>query len=393
MPNRKAFFLVAIIWVLVALSACNLSRSRPTPETLPTSAGSVAGKPVVTISSPANGDEVVVGTDLFVTGNATDAVGITRVQLIANNQIVKTTSSESATGDTSMNVVLDYRPTVTGNVTLEVIAYRGAVPSDPALVTITVRSSQSQVTATIAPQPDVPVIDPNDPTCRALTNVPLNVRTGPSTNFPRITTLTAGTQVPITGRIGDNSWWEVRIGGGQVGWVIQRNPANANEEFVSIYGNCSLIPIVNPPPSPTTTPATATPTLTPLPTSPPAITNTPQPADLLVVSINGPANLIIPDGEGSVTASFSVTITNNGEASSGQFTNTITIQPGGSPLELGVVADLGANESIALTVNLSFDAPANYTIRVDADSADNVDETSEFNNTGIFDVTIATETG
>ena len=201
MPNRRVIYILALALIL---SACNLARNRPsTPEPLITTSSQASGKPQVTISSPDDGDEVVVGTDLFVSANATDSAGITRVQLIANNQIVKTVSSESATGDTSMNVLLDYRPAVAGNVKLEVIAYRGAVSSDPSVVNITVRANQSQVTATIAPQPDVPVIDPNDPTCRALTNVPLNVRNGPNTNFPRITTLATGTQVPIVGRIGD----------------------------------------------------------------------------------------------------------------------------------------------------------------------------------------------
>ena len=391
MLNRRVIY---VLMLMLVLSACNLARNRPTtPAPLITPSSIAAGKPVVTISSPEEGDEIVVSTDLFVSANASDSAGITRVQLIANNQIVKTVSSESAAGDTSMNVLLDYRPAVTGDVQLEVIAYRGAVSSDPAVVNVTVRANQSQVTATIAPQPDVPVIDPNDPTCRALTNVPLNVRNGPSTNFPRITTLTTGTQVPIVGRIGDNSWWEVRLGNGQIGWVIQRNPANANEDFITILGNCALIPIVNPPPSPTTTPPTPTHTPTPTQTQVPPVTNTPQLPDLLVVSISGPANLVIPDGETSVTDTYSVTITNNGGTSTGQFSNTIRVQPGGSPMELGVVGNLGANESIALTIDLTFGTVGDFTLRVDADSDDDVEEISEANNRGFTDVTVATETG
>ena len=388
MATRAAFIFVA---VLLTLSACNLARERPaTPETLPTS-GTGGGKPVVTISSPEDGDEVVVNTDLLVTANATDNVGVTRVQLIANNQIVKTVSSESLTGDENMNVVLDYRPQQTGDLTLEVIAYRGAVASDPAVVEVTVRASQSQVTATIVPQTDVPIIDPNDPTCRALTNVPLNVRTGPGTNFSVITTLGTGTQVPITGRLGDNSWWEVRTGG-RTGWVIQRNPANANEQFISIFGNCSLIPIVNPPvtqppPPPPTFTHTPTRTSTPLPSK----TNTPRPADLIVVTINGPATVTIPGGETSVTENYSVTITNNGEANTGQFTNSIVIVNEGPAVELGTVGNLSAGESIALNTDITFTSTGSFVLRVNADSEDDVDEVSEVNNTGSIDVTVISE--
>jgi hypothetical protein len=125
----------------------------------------------------------------------------------------------------------------------------------------------------------------------------------------------------------------------------------------------------------------------------PAATNTPKPADLLVASITGPANLVIPDGETSVSGSYSVTITNNGSANTGQFTNTITILPGGSPMELGVVGNLGADESIALTIDLTFGSVGDFTLRVDADSEDDVEEVSEANNRGFYDVTVTTETG
>jgi transposase InsO family protein len=105
-----------------------------------------------------------------------------------------------------MNVLLDYRPSTAGPVKLEVIAYRGAVASDPATIDVTVRANQSQVTATIIPITNVPPIDPNDRTCRALVNVGLNVRVGPGTQYNRITTVQPGTQIPINGRTGDNSW-------------------------------------------------------------------------------------------------------------------------------------------------------------------------------------------
>lgn len=383
MPNWKTFILIC---ALLVLSACNLSRTPPTEEAIPTDgASSGDGKPEVTISSPQSGDEVVVGTDVFVSANATDSVGITRVQLIANNQIVKTVSSESVAGDRNMNVLLDFRPTSPGEVRLEVIAYRAAVASDPATVTINVRQSQAQVTATIVPQTNVPIIDPNDPTCRALTNVGLNVRVGPGTNYARITTLPVGRQVPIIGRVGDNTWWLVRVSSTTSGWVIQRNPLNPNEEFISIFGNCSAIPIVSPPPSPTTTPPTPTHTPTRTPTQIPPPTHTPQPADLIVLDIDGPTAPQLPDG-GSVSATYFVTITNNGQANTGSFTNTIQVLPGGPVEELGVVGNLEGGQSIVLTYELTFDAVGAYTIRVVADSENDVPEISEVNNIGTQDV-------
>ena len=126
------------------------------------------GRPVVIITSPQNGDEIGVGTQIFVTAQATDAVGVTRVQLLANSQIVKTVSSELAAGQRNAEFLLDYTPRQAGEVNLQVVAYRNAIASDPAAVTINVKSAQALVTATLIPIDNAPVIDPNDPTCRVL---------------------------------------------------------------------------------------------------------------------------------------------------------------------------------------------------------------------------------
>lgn len=380
--------IILLICLLAVLSACNLSRTPPTEEPLPTLDGTASGaeKPVVTISSPQNGSEVVVNTDVFVSANATDSVGITRVQLIANNQIVKTVSSESVAGDRNMNVLLDFRPSAAGAVTLEVIAYRGAIASDPATVNINVRANEAQVTATLVPQTQVPIIDPNDPTCRALTNVALNVRTGPGTAFPRVTTLAPGIQVPIIGRVGDNSWWLVRVNNVTSGWVIQRNPLNPNEEFIAIFGVCTAIPIVNPPPTPTSPIIipTHTPTRTPTPTSTtPPPTVPPQPPDLIVASISGPTALTYVGAD--LTATYTVTISNIGQAGTGSFASTIQIGAD-PPVNLATVSNLNGGESISLTHVVTYTAPGVYTIKVVADSGGTVTESNEGNNEATLDV-------
>ena len=107
-----------------------------------------------------------------------------------------------------------------------------------------------------------------------------------------------------------------------------------------------------------------------------------------MVRITGPTALTIPSGDTSVTASYSVSITNNGEANTGSFDNGLTIQPGGASSPLGVVSNLGAGESISLTVDLTFDAADTYTLRATVDLGDDVEELSEVNNTGSIDVTV-----
>lgn len=361
----------------LVLSACNLvsTASLPTPTNPP------SGPPQVAIISPPTGSEVVVGQDVLISVNAADAVGVTRVQLLADGDVVRTVTSETPGGDQNLNVLLDYEPEEVGTVELEVVAYRGSIASEPAELLLNVRQSQQQVTATAIPPTNVPVINPNDPTCRVLVNTPLNFRTGPSTQYPVIFTLPTGTVAPITGRLGDNSWWQLRVGT-TTGWVA--NP------YVTLYGNCSGVAVVQPPPLPATptrfiiTP-TNTLTLTP---QPPTLTPTPGRPDLIITSISGPAQLTLGAGDTPVTATYAVTITNTGGGSAAQFNNTIQVSPGGSPQQLGVVAGLNPGESIVLTADLSFNSAGTFTIQAQTDSANQIQEASEVNNLGFGSVTV-----
>ena len=332
---------------------------------------------MATITAPEDGDEVVVDTQMFVTGRATDPVGITRVQLLANGQIVKTVSSESPAGQNTFDVLLDYTPHTIGSVDLQLIAYRGALASDPADITINVRSNQAQVTATIQQIPNVPVIDPNDPTCRALTNAGLNVRTGPSTVYDKITTLAAGTVVPIIGRISTNEWWQIRYGT-TTGWV--------SAAYTSVYGICTGVPTVTAPPTPTSNAPTAIPpTWTPQATFTPKPTNTPGVPDLVITSIAGNTSITLPD---DANQTYSVTITNTGSGPSGSFENTFT-GPDGATVDLGAVSGLDAGQSIVLTVTVAYTTTGNFTLSAKADSANQVTEVSEVNNSASLSVVVS----
>ncbi|RMF79886.1 MAG: hypothetical protein D6737_09980 [Chloroflexi bacterium] len=390
MRIRPALLMIVGIFVL---AACNLTGTRQTTEDLTPAVDDVqpSGPPTVTINSPQSGDEAVVGEEVLVSATASDERGVTRVQLLANNQIVKTVTSENALGDRTFPVVLDYTPLSTGNVTLEVIAFRGAVASAPASVSITVRQNLAQVTATIDTSTGgLPPIDFNDPTCRALVNVGLNFRTGPGTNYDRITVLAAGTTAPIVGRLGDNSWWQLRVNN-RFGWV--------SSDFTTELGICTGVPVVNPPPSPTvpvspsaTPPPTFTPTTTQTPM--PAATETPTPGtpDLVITDFSGEENPVIPSGETEVTEEYTLVISNTGSGGTGQFENGIVISLGGSivqTLEAGVVGNLGAGESIVLTIDITFDAEGAYSMQASADSNDDIDELSEVNNGAILGVTVS----
>ncbi len=386
MPYRIALL---ILMVAAALSGCNLSSSGGS-QSVPTATGASGGAPVVTILSPQSGAEVLVNQQLLVSANANDSQGITRVQLFANGQIVKTVSSETTGGDPNLNVLLDYTPTATGSVTLQVIAFRGAVSSQPREIAITVRQNQAQVTATqVAPPVVVPPINQNDPTCRILVNIGLNFRTGPGTVYDRISVLSTGTVAPITGRTGDNAWYQVRVGT-RTGWV--------SGAYVTLYGNCQNVGIPPIPPTPTQifvptwTPRPPTSTLTTT-VQPPTFTPTPGFPDLIVTNLSlvDPLPFLLGPGNTPAPGMFSVTITNTGQSASTQFSSILTVtDPSSASTEfpLSVVASLAPGESIVLNVSVTFNVAGSHNIQVRADSDSQVTEMSEVNNTALMSVSV-----
>lgn len=218
-----------------SLAACNLrepsSVSRPSE---PTDAPS--GPPTIQIASPNEGAEYVIGEEILVSVLAADSIGVNRVQLFVDDQIVRTVSSESLQGNLELQAILNYvaQRADIGTITLRVVAYRGAAVSEPDEITVVVRESPAQIIATPVQQSNVPFI-PNDGVCRALVNVGLNFRTGPSTGFQIITVLSSGALAPITGRNSEHSWWRLNVDS-RVGWV--------SGDFTTEYGDCSRVPVV-----------------------------------------------------------------------------------------------------------------------------------------------------
>ena len=222
--------------VCLILAACNLqdrgtSAARQGEPTAPPT-----GPPTIQIASPNEGAEFVLGEEILVSVLAADSIGVNRVQLFVDDQIVRTVSSESLQGDKELGAILNYVPQRAdlGSINLRAVAYRSRVVSEPDEITVVVRETQSQVIATPAQQSNVPFI-PNDGVCRALVNVGLNFRTGPSTGFEIIAVLSSGTLAPITGRDSAHSWWRLNVNG-RVGWV--------SGDFTTEYGDCSRVLVV-----------------------------------------------------------------------------------------------------------------------------------------------------
>lgn len=392
--NKIMRFLL-FLGMLTTLAACNLDAENDNSRLTATPTTQIAtGKPTVTILSPQNGEEFLVNSPILMSVQVTDSVGVTSVRLSANGTNVRTVGSESPTGETSKQVLLDYTPRNTGEIVLSVTAVRGvggsSVVSDPAEIRVNVRQTSAQVTATpgVQPGPTQVVINPNDPTCRALVMTALRLRKGPSTNFDVIRTLSAGELLPVAARLNDNSWWQLRDTNGTLGWVA-RGPETT--PYINLYGTqCATIPGQNPPATPTPfATATLAPTFTPnVPTATPGPTNTPTPGDLVVSNITGPTAVTIPAGQTSVTVQYGVNITNNGSAVNTQFSNTLFILPTNTQQDLGVVGNLAAGQTISLTVNVTFSSANTYILQFQADTGNTITESNEVNNSGTINVTV-----
>lgn len=390
--SKRRFSRVTTILLILCmaslLSACNLISQRELQQQVDATATQLANqKPVISILSPLNNAEFTLGSPIPVSVSATDTIGITRITLSVNGNVVDSAQSEAPDGNRSLNALLEYTPNAAGSVQLTATAYRANVASEPAVVTINVRQTQAQVTATQAQQPNIPTINPNDPTCRALVNIGLNVRSGPGTNFPVISVLAAGSVVPLSGRTSANDWLQIRVTAIQTGWV--------NAPFTTLYGNCALIPIIAPPSTPVPVPPTATFTLIPptntltLTAQPPTATATPGPADLVVTSIIGPNPITLGAGNTPVSATFSVTITNTGQSQAApQFTTTLEVQGSGVVIPIGVVANLLPGESIILSGDLAFSAAGTFTVIARTDSLSQINEISEANNMATLQVNV-----
>ncbi|NWF68350.1 MAG: SH3 domain-containing protein [Chloroflexi bacterium] len=387
MRTRIAFSVFMLLWVL---AACNLAGEPPTqpPSQITPPSNS---RPQITIVSVTPGQNVAVNTQVIVTAQILDDVGVTRVQMTANGRVVKTVSSTTATGDTNRSVQLDFTPSSIGVITLQVVASRlDGTQSDPAGVQITVGSVPTNTplpgggsTGGGQPAPN-PCLNISATTCTACVSnaAGANLRPAPSTQTTPIRVLPSGSLLPIVGRTSDNQWWQVRDGTSNV-WL--------SDVVIDTLGVCTNIPIVANSGLPTataiiipsSTPVIATATFT---VAPPTATRALP--DLVVPQITGELAPSLGGGS-SVSVTYTIVITNTGLGASGSFTSNLVVQPGNRTIDLGVISSLGPGESITLPTTLSFTAAGSYTLTARADSGSTVTESFEANNTNTIVVTVS----
>lgn len=131
-----------------------------------------------------------------------------------------------------------------------------------------------QIVPTQPPPPTVPPTE--DPTPRVTVTTPNgNVRSGDGTNYPIVASLSQGQTADIIGISNTGSgWYQVRLSNGQIGWMAP--------SIVSVSGNLSGIPRIQPPPPP------ATPTFTPIPATATPVTQANLVAGIVVFNPDPP---------------------------------------------------------------------------------------------------------
>jgi hypothetical protein len=110
----------------------------PTACGRPTSVGVVA-PPSVSISAPANGQQVQEGQQVEILFTASDAQGVVRVEVGVDSVLLGTATNPSPTANLSFSAQQTWTPSTAGSHTLMAIAYNVAgVASSPAVVNVTV---------------------------------------------------------------------------------------------------------------------------------------------------------------------------------------------------------------------------------------------------------------
>lgn len=253
--------IVVIILTLAGLTAWLLTRNRV--QVTPTT-------PNVFIQSPVAGSQVPVNQPVIVSATASDPNGITRAELWVGGNVVDQQQSAVPEGQPTFPTTLRWTPPVAGSYTLEVRAHNslGAV-SAPTTVMITVVGGPEEAdtpTPTLSGETPTPGGPP-----RAVTTSDLNVREGPGQDYPVIGLLPVNTQVEVTGKNPDSSWWQIVYpqGSAERAWIYAPFTRPSNTENVPVVDT----PV---PPTPTITP-TVTPTETASPTASPTTETTPTP--------------------------------------------------------------------------------------------------------------------
>jgi hypothetical protein len=235
---------LALLLLAIPILACNLLSSPEGGSPVAPAQGATAlptggPPPRITIESPASGSQALVNKPMTVRVHATDAAGITRVEMREAGRVVY--SQPMPAPESDVTALLVYRPGNPGTVTLEVVAYRQSTASSPVAIIVEVVSSEAELKNPASLDPTLGVAAGAACTARVAING-LSLRAGPGTNYRIVTTLRVGEALSVNGRNADTSWYQVKRDSSQEsGWV--------SAAYTTSDTDCSRAPVVTPAPS------------------------------------------------------------------------------------------------------------------------------------------------
>jgi hypothetical protein len=213
-------------------------------------------------------------------------------------------------------------------------------------------------TAPLDTPTETPSPTPCIPSVTATTNA--NVRSGPDTAYGVVGSLSFGAAAEVAGRNDNNSWWYIKYAGASGGyaWIAG--------SVVTTSCLPSVVQVVAAPPLP--------PTVTPTNTKPPEVSDMP---DLVASGMQywpSPAQNAQP-------IDIQVKVTNSGTASAGSFT-VVWLSNQSLPGCDWSISGLGAGESETLNCQFTYsgNATASYWTTLIVDSASQIAESNEGNN-------------
>jgi hypothetical protein len=230
-----------VIFIAVSSLACNapfMAGSATITPTLNTSMSvpDTSEPPIIVIEAPGDGAQAVIGEPFNVRIHATDSKGITRVEMRESGRIVISQSSPEPNPDFS--ALLKYQPTNTGQVTLQVVAFRQSIASNPVNLTIDIVGSKSDLKNPASLDPTMGVAA--GAICTIRVNVSgLNLRTGPGVSYKVLGKLKLGEELIVIGRSG-TTWYQAKRNNNTVGW--------AASSYVEAVGDCMKAPETTPSP-------------------------------------------------------------------------------------------------------------------------------------------------
>ncbi|GAB4572460.1 MAG: hypothetical protein Kow0077_11960 [Anaerolineae bacterium] len=269
--TRRPFPIIVIAVLALAAMACNLFGAPAEPAQQQTQPED-SSAPSVDIRVPVNGMSFAEGTNVIIQVVGTDSgPGVSRIELQIDDVVVSSSDAPNPAGQSAFMVNFEWPAQGVGAHSVTAIAFRqDGTASTPATISINVVQSQPTAAPTATPEPTQPpeeqpteepapteeqapppTATPSGP--RAQTTAGVNVRSGPGTGYAVIGSLLAGTELDITGRNADNSWFRVPYYNAE-GWIFGG--------LLNVTGDVNTLPVINVPPPP--------PTATPIPTAVPA---------------------------------------------------------------------------------------------------------------------------